>query len=102
MNRSIARQVALTEAERWFALGEPVAELAYLGRGKYEAHATTVTRVTTSMIFTASGRRFWRYTNAMNEVGSRDRQIITANALVFRIVPIDHPRAAPLLAGGNR
>ncbi|MFY1686387.1 hypothetical protein [Plantactinospora sp. WMMB782] len=79
-------------AEAWYAVGQPVAELAYLGQGRYESHLVTVVRVTKAMVFTDSGRRFWRYRNGRNEVGSRDRQLITASAVVFRLVPADHPR----------
>lgn len=83
-------------ADEWCQVGSHVAELAYLGRGHYEAHATTVIRLSPAMVFTADGRRFWRK-GTRYEVGGRDRQMLTAKALVFRLVPLDNPHAARLL-----
>lgn len=90
---------AAVEPGEWYAVGKRVAELAHLGHGLYEAQPTTVTRVSKAMIFTSDGRRFWR--NSRLEVGGRERQLITAQAHVFRLVPLDNPHAARLLAEGG-
>lgn len=88
----------LNEYEQWYAEGSDVAEMAYHGGGFYEARPVTVTRVTKAMIFTSSGRRFWR--KSMFQVGQQDAVYwaMYPDVPKWRIVPTTNPHAAPLLA----
>lgn len=83
----------------WCEVGTPVVELTYLGRGQYEAKATTVVRLTARQIITGTGRRFWRYraANPLKLVGQTSNQIAGIPIEPVRLVSPDNRYAVAAL-----
>jgi hypothetical protein len=90
-----AARVELAIHEQWLSVGSEVAEMVYEGNGVYIAERVTVTRVTKAMVFTSSGRRFWR--KARLQVGHGSGLKPLGNAPRRQIVPLDNRHAAPLI-----
>ncbi len=91
---------ALAVHEHWYAVGAPVVELAYLGRGQYAAEATTVARLPPRQIVTATGRRFWRYgaSSPLVLVGQSDARAAGIPINPVRLVPPDNRHAVAALS----
>ena len=96
--------MTLAEHERWYVVGAPVVELAYLGRGEYAAEATTVSRLTARQIVTATGRRFWRYgaSSPLALVGQSDARAAGMRINPVRLVPPDNRHAIAALSPATK
>lgn len=83
--------------EDWYQRGAEVVELEYHGSGHYSAERVKVVKVTPSMVFTSSGRRFWRKSTAL--VGQTSKRIAGVQVDPLRIVRPDNRHAVAYFEG---
>ncbi len=84
-------------AEDWYKRGAEVVELEYHGHGHYSAERVKVVKVTQAMVFTSSGRRFWRKSTGL--VGQTSKRIAGVQIDPIRIVRPDNVHAVAYFEG---